>query len=59
MMWFKRYLNHLTKKSIKLNAVQWSIEETKNEKKLEEIINDFEGKENLCRCEVGLRNIVK
>jgi hypothetical protein len=28
-------------------------------KKLEEIINDFEGKKNLCRCEVGLRNIVR
>jgi hypothetical protein len=28
-------------------------------KKLEEIVNDFKGKENICRCEVGLRNIVR
>jgi hypothetical protein len=42
-----------------LNAIGWSIEEKKNEKKLEEIVNDFEGKENLCGCEVGLKNIVK
>jgi hypothetical protein len=31
----------------------------RNEKKLEEIVNDFERKENLCRCEVGLKNIVR
>jgi hypothetical protein len=41
-----------------LNVIRWLIEETKNEKKLEEIVN-FEGKENLWRCEVGLKNIVK
>jgi hypothetical protein len=44
---------------MKLNVIGWSIEETKNEKNLEEIVNDFEGKENLWKCEVGLRNIVK
>ncbi len=44
----------MTKNSSRLNVVGWLIKEKKNEKKLEEIVNDFDGKENLCRCEVGL-----
>ncbi len=47
----------MTKNSIKLNVIQWLIEESKNEKKLEEIVNDFEGKENLWRCEIGLKKL--
>jgi hypothetical protein len=59
IVWLKRKQNYLTKNSNKLNAIGWSINEKKNEKKMEDIVNDFEGKENLCKCEVSLRNIVK
>jgi hypothetical protein len=34
------------------------MEEKRNKEKMEENVNDFEGKENLCKCEVGLRNII-
>ncbi len=44
IVWLKRKLNYLTKKLNKLNAFGWSIKEKKNEKKLEEIVNDFDGK---------------
>jgi hypothetical protein len=44
IVWLKRKLNYLTKKLNKLNAVGWSIKEKKNEEKLEEIVNDFDGK---------------
>jgi hypothetical protein len=35
------------------------VNRREEEKKLEEIVNDFKGKENLYRCEIGLRNIVR
>jgi hypothetical protein len=44
IVWLKRKLNYLTNKLNKLNAFGWSIKEKKNEKKLEEIVNDFDGK---------------
>jgi len=54
---WKHKLNYL-KNSNKLNVVGWSIAEKKNEKnwrKLSMILKE----KNLCRCEVGLRNIVR
>jgi hypothetical protein len=42
-VWLKRKLNYLIKNLNKLNAVGWSIKE-KNEEKLVEIFNDFDGK---------------
>ncbi len=47
IVWLKRKLNYLTKKLNKLNAFGWSIKEKKNEKKLEEIVNDFDGKKSM------------
>jgi hypothetical protein len=44
-VWLKRKLNYLIENSNKLNAIGWSIKEDKNEEKLEEIVNDFDGKE--------------
>ncbi len=45
IVWLKRKLNYLIENSNKLNAIGWSIKEDKNEEKLEEIVNDFHGKE--------------
>jgi hypothetical protein len=44
IVWLKRKLNYLIENSIELNAFGWSIKEKMNEEKLEEIINDFDGK---------------
>jgi hypothetical protein len=59
IVWLKKELNYLIENLSKLNVVGWSIEEKKNKEKLEEIANDFEGKENLCRCEADLRNVTR
>ncbi len=56
IVWLKKKLNYLTENLNKLNAIGWSIKEKKNEEKLEEIANDFEGKG---KCEIGLKNIVR
>jgi len=37
-------LNYFIENSNGLNVVGWSIKEKKNKKKLEEIVNDFDGK---------------
>jgi len=44
IVWLKRKLNYFIENSNKLNAIGWSIKEKKNKKKLEEIVNDFDGK---------------
>jgi hypothetical protein len=43
-VWLKREQNNLTENLNKLSAVGWLIKEKKNEEKLEEIINDCDGK---------------
>jgi hypothetical protein len=43
ILWLKRKLNYLIENLSKLNAVGWSIEKKRNEEKLEEIVNNFEG----------------
>ncbi len=45
IVWLKRKLNYLIENSDKLNAIGWSTKKDKNEEKLEEIVNDFDGKE--------------
>jgi hypothetical protein len=47
ILWLKNNLNYLIKNSNKLNEVGWSIKENKNEEKLEEIVNDFDGKKSM------------
>jgi hypothetical protein len=47
IVWLKRKLNYLIENSNKLNVVGWSIKKNKNEEKLEEIVNDFDGKKSM------------
>ncbi len=47
IVWLKRKLNYFIENSNKLNVVGWSIKEKKNKKKLEEIVNDFDGKKSM------------
>ncbi len=47
IVWLKRKLNYLIEYSNKLNVVGWSIKKNKNEEKLEEIVNDFDGKKSM------------